>query len=141
MTWAGRRSALALVALIAGCTFGPTETSAFEFAGEWSYEGTQNVPGPASITGPMEWASAGGTGLFEGGAVWTEVVPGGGVRMLTGLVAGAVVSDTIVEFTAAVSGVTRWHQGIVRGDSTWGVWTDLSGPTATGTYVARRDTP
>ena len=134
-----QRLAASLLAVgVSACLAGPTGVDAFPFAGMWEYDAVQEIPTPSTVAGAMSWAGSGDVAGFEGTAAWTEVLPGGGVRLLNGPLSGLLLQDSIVDFTVQIEGVARRHVGVIRGDSATGTWADGGASTSSGTFIARR---
>lgn len=139
MSAAPRRLAQITAALaVVGCALGPTSGGSFAYSGRWSYEASQETPSLLTLVGPVSLAGANSADAFEGTVALTETAPSGAVRVLSGPVSGIVVQDSILDFTAQLSGVSRRHVGVARGDSIRGTWADGPASMASGTFVLRR---
>lgn len=132
---------LALVLAVAiACSDGTAAGPPSAAAGSWSYSAAQDTPSPATLDGTVSWRDVpDGSGTFEGTYAIVERQPDGTTRSLTGSGAGQVINDTIADFDLTVSGATRRHIGVLRGDSIAGNLATLDqSPAAGGRFVLHR---
>jgi hypothetical protein len=139
---------LALAALALTCTSpaSPCGTGpAPDLFGPWQYEGTQESPITATLSGTLTIDSQSGQ-TFGGTLDVTETGNGSAPRQLSGWVTGCAL-DASVDFDAlfTVETAARRHLGTVSGDSiTKGSWVEFgpSGqPVASGTFKSARSGP
>jgi hypothetical protein len=124
-----------------GCGGGPTAAEVESpVAGDWRYDGVQTAPEPHAIRGTLRWFSVRESPrAFEGSHRLFEELPNGAVRPLAGSTSGELLADTIADFDLEIAGVRRRHVGALRGDSIVGDWIQLSGSSASGRFVLRRE--
>lgn len=130
---------IALLGTALACGDAVSPTSVVD--GVWVYTGTQDAPSSSDLDGTVTWHGvAGGEQAFEGTFSMVERQQNGALRNLSGPGAGQILSDSIADFDLTVSGVSRRHIGILRGDSITGSWSAVDiGQAATGRFVLRRN--
>ncbi|MCC7053134.1 MAG: hypothetical protein IT355_07680 [Gemmatimonadaceae bacterium] len=126
----------------AGCG-GVTEpgTAGVPVTGAWRYTARQSAPAVADLAGTLQFSTQRGAGI-AGALDVVETDARGVQRRIAGPLAGRTVDSTTVDFDLSVSGATRRHVGMVRGDSLTGTWfeqsSDGGAPTASGSFRAAR---
>lgn len=106
-------------------------------AGTWTYQGVQTAPATATIVGTLRLTTS-ACGQFTGSLDATEREASGVNSRLVGDVSGSLADSTTVEFDVFLSGRSRQHLAVFRGDSLKGDWFEAASGGASGSFVARR---
>lgn len=133
---------LAGCALLAACASSTApDTPGVPVVGTWRYAGRQTTPADADLAGTLVFSTQAGARI--GGALdFIETNATGAQRRIAGAAAGRTVDSTTLDFDVTLSGVTRRHVGVVKGDSVTGTWIEQpiggGAPSAAGSFRGAR---